>query len=87
MLWLLIGWQFTLAEYVGGLVLVALTTVLLRMFVSRSLEERARAHASAVSGGHQHHAAGRQLPPRARLSSLSAWTDVAHNFRNDWSML
>ena len=42
-LWLLIGWQFTLAEYIGGLVLVALTTLLLRMFVSRSLEERARA--------------------------------------------
>src|SRR2546429_6270471 len=39
-LWLLIGWQFTLAEFLGGLVLVALSTVLLRVFVSRSLEER-----------------------------------------------
>src|SRR5213075_2285285 len=70
-LWLLIGWQFTLAEFVGGLVLVALSTVLLRLFVSRSLEERARAHASRVAAGHQHDAAGQQLPPRERLTSLS----------------
>src|SRR3989440_924186 len=37
-LWLLIGWQFTLAEFLGGLVLVVLSTVLLRLFVSRALE-------------------------------------------------
>ena len=24
---------------------------------------------------------------RQRLTSVSAWSDVAHNFRNDWSML
>src|SRR5437763_14038713 len=86
-LWLLIGWQFTLAEFVGGLVPVALSTVLLRLFVSRSLEERARAHASRVAAGHQHDAAGQQLALRERLTSLSAWSDVAHNFRNDWSMI
>src|SRR5437773_3979069 len=33
-LWLLIGWQFTLAEFVGGLVLLALMEGLLRIFVS-----------------------------------------------------
>src|SRR6201985_1889868 len=41
-LWVLIGWQFTLAEYVGGIVMIVLMTVLLRLFVSRSLEARAR---------------------------------------------
>jgi hypothetical protein len=34
-LWVLIGWQFTLAEYVGGIVMIVLMTVLLRLFVSR----------------------------------------------------
>src|ERR1044071_247654 len=32
-LWVLIGWQFTLAEYVGGLVLIGLMAALLRLFV------------------------------------------------------
>src|SRR6202043_3913981 len=44
-LWVLIGWQFTLAEFLGGLVLIVAMTVLLRLFVSRQLEERAREHA------------------------------------------
>src|SRR5271154_6839012 len=38
-LWVLIGWQFTLAEYVGGIVMIVLMTVLLRLFVSRDLEQ------------------------------------------------
>src|SRR3981081_1107422 len=33
-LWVLIGWQFTLAEYLGGLVMIALMWLLLRAFVS-----------------------------------------------------
>lgn len=86
-LWVLIGWQFTLAEYVGGIVMILLMTVLLRLFVSRSVERQARAHAAAADAGHQHHAAGEQLPWRARLTSASAWSDVAHNFRGDWKML
>src|SRR3989441_6296807 len=47
-LWVLIGWQFTLAEFVGGLVLIILMTVLLRFFVSRLLQEQAREHAPAA---------------------------------------
>ncbi|HXE46043.1 MAG TPA: permease [Conexibacter sp.] len=86
-LWVLIGWQFTLAEYVGGIVMIALMTVLLRLFVSRRVEHDARVHAQAADSGHQHHAAGESLSWRARLTSVRAWSDVAHNFRGDWQML
>src|SRR4051812_41460301 len=41
-LWILIGWQFTLAEFVGGIVMIALMWVLLRLFVSPRLEDQAR---------------------------------------------
>src|SRR6266705_1769798 len=41
-LWILLGWQFTLAEYVGGIVLIILMAVLLRAFVSPRLEAQAR---------------------------------------------
>jgi uncharacterized membrane protein YraQ (UPF0718 family)/YHS domain-containing protein len=86
-MWVLIGWQFTLAEFVGGLVLIAVMTLLLRLFVSERLEDRAREHAQQADSGHQHHSAGGHLTIRRRLFSSSAWSDVAHNFRNDWSML
>ena len=86
-LWVLIGWQFTLAEYVGGIVMIVLMTLLLRLFVSPRLERSARAHAVEADAGHQHHAIGTQLPWRRRLTSVAAWSDVAHNFRGDWQML
>jgi uncharacterized membrane protein YraQ (UPF0718 family)/YHS domain-containing protein len=86
-LWVLLGWQFTLAEYLGGIVMIVLMAVMLRLFVSRQLEERAREHAQEADTGHQHHSAGEQLSWRERLTSASAWSDVAHNFRGDWQML
>src|SRR2546429_680371 len=87
-LWILIGWQFTLAEFVGGIVLVALMAVLLRLFVSPRLEEGPRRHAQAADTGHQHRSAGSEgMSWRQRLGSADAWSDVAHNFRGDWQML
>jgi hypothetical protein len=86
-LWVLLGWQFTLAEYLGGIVMIALMALLLRAFVSRRLEEEAREHAQRAETGHRHHAAARQLSWRERLTSATAWSDVAHNFRGDWHML
>jgi hypothetical protein len=59
-LWVLMGWQFTLAEFVGGIVMIALMAVMLRRFVSPALEERARRHAEEAAGesvggcGHDH---------------------------------
>jgi uncharacterized protein len=53
-LWVLLGWQFTLGEYLGGLLMIGLMWALLRLFVSRALERAGREQASAVEG----HAAG-----------------------------
>jgi hypothetical protein len=87
-LWVLIGWQFALAEYVGGIVLIALMAILLRRFVSPRLEEEARRHAQQAQDGHQHESGGEEtMSWRARLTSADAWADVAANFRGDWTML
>ncbi|HXF30391.1 MAG TPA: permease [Solirubrobacterales bacterium] len=74
-LWVLLGWQFTLAEFVGGLVLIALMALLLRRFVSPALEVQARKHAEQAGGGHEHDDGER------------SWRAVAVNFRMDWAML
>jgi len=86
-IWVLIGWQFTLAEFVGGLVLIAITTVLLRLFVSERLEIQAREHARQADGDHEHRAAGEQMPLRQRLASAESWSEVGENFRHDWGMV
>jgi uncharacterized membrane protein YraQ (UPF0718 family) len=87
-IWIFLGWQFTLAEFVGGFVLILLTWVAIARFVSRRQEEDARAHAVAVDSGHVHHTAQSTAPSLGRkLTSLQAWSDVAQNFRADWTML
>jgi hypothetical protein len=88
-LWILIGWQFTLAEFVGGIVLIVLMAMALRLFVSPRLEDAARRHAQqATAAAHIHGAAGTAgMTWRERLTSVEAWTDVGHNFRGDWTML
>jgi uncharacterized membrane protein YraQ (UPF0718 family)/YHS domain-containing protein len=70
-LWLFLGWRFTLAELVGGLVLIVLMWAALAALVSRPREEEARAHAADAEAGHVH--------PTA--------TDIALNFRADIQML
>ncbi|HEY1715847.1 MAG TPA: permease [Solirubrobacteraceae bacterium] len=86
-LWILLGWQFTVAEYLGGVVMIVLMALVLRLFVNRRLEARARENAAVADPGHQHHSAGSELPWRRRLTSVEAWSDVAHNFRGDWQMV
>ncbi len=95
-LWVLLGWQFTLAEYVGGIVLIVLMSALLRFFVSPRLEEQARKHAREAQAEHVHDHCGHgqsdgdartALTFREHLSSARSWTEVADNFRADWTML
>src|SRR5690348_5475038 len=70
-LWLFLGWQFTLAEFVGGLILIVLLWAALAYIVSRDEEETIRAHAVEADAGHVHPSA----------------TNLALNFRSDWLML
>ncbi len=90
-LWVLIGWQFTLAEYLGGIVMIALMALALRVFVPADLEARAREHAQSVmEDGHDHnhgHGGEDERGWRERLTSRTAWVEVAGNFRMDWAML
>jgi uncharacterized protein len=87
-LWVLMGWQFTLAEFFGGIVLIGLMAVMLRLFVSPRLEEQARRHAQEAQAGHHHgDEQEEQRSWRERLTTRSAWAGVGGNFRGDVQML
>ena len=87
-MWIFLGWEFTLAEFVGGIFLIVFMWAGVRLLITHRLEELARQHALTAATGHVHHTAGtEQLTWRQRLTSVEAWSDVAHNFRGDWEML
>ena len=87
-LWILIGWQFALAEYVGGIVLIGADVDAHRAFVSRHARRGgARPRARRPTPATSTTAATRTGAGGSGCVSASAWSDVAHNFRGDWQML
>ena len=87
-LYLLMGWQFAAGEWIGGVVMVALMTGLVRLTYPTTLVEAARHH-GAEATGHQHGAAP-DAPPESigrRLARRQTWLRLSQHFVMDWSML
>src|SRR5437867_4451045 len=86
----LMGWQFALAEFVGGPLMVVIIAVLFRIFLSRKLVGEARQQADkGIKGVMEGHAEmdmsvenGRSL--WQRLTSPAGITATSHYFVMDW---
>ncbi|HEX4766202.1 MAG TPA: permease [Lichenihabitans sp.] len=86
-LFLLMGWPFMAGEWIGGIVLVVVMSLLVRLTYPRALAEAARTHEEA-GGGHQHMSMTVEGPTwRARLLNPATRVRVAQNFAMEWSML
>lgn len=91
-LWVILGWRFTAAAWAGGMVMIVILTVLLRLFLSRRLEAEARVQADkGMAGRMEGHAAMdmsvTEGPLPKRLFSREGITAVSHYFMMDWSSL
>ena len=93
-LWILLGWQFALSEYIGGAMMIALLAILARFFLKPALIRAARERLEAGQGGlsgHEGHAAmdeGRAAVPwRQRIRSVAGWADAASYTMADLNML
>ena len=87
---LLMGWQFTLAEFVGGLLMIAILAVLFRLFLSDRLVEEARRQADrGLVGSMEGHATMDMSvtggPILSRLLSGRGFTAISHYFVMDWA--
>ena len=94
-LWLLIGWQFALAEFVGGAIMILLLWLVVPRVVPTREAEAARDALNSGQAsdhtGHEHH--GEQDPAianqpfRDRLRSVAGWSDAAGYTISDLTML
>src|SRR5436305_5619970 len=56
-MWLLLGWEFAVAEFVGGPIMIILIALLFRAFLTRTLVDEARAQADrGLAGSMEGHA-------------------------------
>lgn len=80
LIWIFLGWQFLAAEIVGGLVLIAVSSLLIRLVYPQRMLEEAREKA------------GESAPPeeefdwRERIRSRGGWRRVGHGFVQEWQM-
>lgn len=90
---LLLGWQFTVAEFVGGPLVIVAVAVLFRLFVRRRLLDQARAQAErGLAGSMEGHAGmDMSIPGEAsfwrRLLSRDGFTSVSHVFVMEWAAI
>jgi uncharacterized membrane protein YraQ (UPF0718 family) len=87
-LYLLMGWQFMAGEWIGGVVLVLVMSLLVRATYPARLVAAARHHAEP-GRGHDHGASveADHLTLREKLARRGTWVRVGQNFAMDWSML
>lgn len=88
---LLMGWQFTAAEFTGGPVMIAVLALLFRAFLREDLLRRAREQAGrGLAGSMEGHAAMDMSVQREgtflqRLLSPEGFTSTAHVFVMEWA--
>ena len=88
---LLIAWQFTLAEFIGGPIMIIFIALLFRLFLRKKLLEEAHHQADkGVAGSMEGHAAmdmsvKRQGSFWQRLGSPEGFTSVSHIFVMEWA--
>jgi len=87
----LIGWQFVAAEFIGGVIMIALLVMAGGLwFRGRALDE-ARTTAENGQNVHHHHGADdgelQREPWRRRLRSRAGWADAASYTMSDLGML
>ena len=90
---LLMGWQFTAAEFVGGPIMIVVLAVLFRLFVRSELIAAARQQADrGVAGSMEGHAAMDMSVQREgsfaqRLFSREGFISVCHVFVMEWAAI
>jgi uncharacterized protein len=85
----LMGWQFTAAEFIGGPLMIFFVAILFRLFLTPRLVEGARRHAEEGRRGRMEGHAEMDMSVRggswwSRLRSPDGFTATAHFFVMDW---
>jgi uncharacterized membrane protein YraQ (UPF0718 family) len=90
---LLMGWEFTVAEFIGGPIMIAAVALLFRLFLRERLLREARHQAErGIAGSMEGHAAmdmavRREGSFRRRLFSREALTAISHVFVMEWAAI
>lgn len=78
-----LGWQFVVGEYVGGILLILTTWLLVRITRPRRLEQRAREKVGE-DGDEQ---GGERRSWKEKIRSVSGWQQIGQTYVMEWQMV
>ncbi|HVS64654.1 MAG TPA: permease [Thermoanaerobaculia bacterium] len=85
-LWVLVGWRFTLGNFALGTTMIVYTYLLTRWFFPERLAEQARERGAEAEGGMDVEA-GVEGSWRENLVAPGTWQRIARAFFMDWKMV
>ena len=77
-----LAWQFVVGEYIGGMLLILCSWLLVRLTRPKKLIEEAREH---LQGGGDDASEGQDW--KEKITSLAGWQAVARNYFMEWKMV
>lgn len=91
-MFVLLGWQFTLAEFIGGPIMIIILALLFRIFLKKKLVDEAKLQADkGIAGAMEGHAAMDMSVTEGtllkRMFSSKGFTAISHYFYMDWYSL
>lgn len=79
-----LSWQFVVGEYVGGILLIIIMWIVIRLTLPKGLEKQAREHAREETGDKDE---GEEQNWRMLIMSKEGWRRVAHRYVMEWDMV
>src|SRR6056297_726725 len=76
-----LGWQFLVAEIIGGLILIAISSMLIKLTYPDKWMKKAREKVESEGGDLEE-----DFDWKKRIKSREGWQLVGHKFVNDWKM-
>jgi hypothetical protein len=87
LIFIFLSWQFVVGEYVGGVLLILVMWVVVKLTLPKGLEKQARERTRELTGGHDH-GDGADVPDwKTRATSLHGWGMVARRYFMEWQMV
>ncbi len=80
LLYIFLGWQYVLAEFIGGIVLIFITWVLVKWTYPEKLVKEAREHSEQEN-------TGESVNWKEKIRSREGWYEVGHQFMMNWKMV
>ncbi|SME92605.1 permease [Desulfovibrio gilichinskyi] len=79
-----LSWQFVAGEYIGGILLILIMWIVVRLTLPKGLESQAREHAREQTGDEEE---DEEQDWRKLITSSEGWHRVAHRYVMEWDMV